>query len=349
MIFPKQEFQKASVKEANLDKGLLADMFDEIKKQKINIHSMVLLKDGARVFRASAFDHTEDTIENVYSISKSFTSVAIGILIDLKLVNLEDYVLFFFSKEVDSYLPAYEKLKVKHLLTMSSGQSEDIFNRLTPNDNIYQEFFNAPLRYEIGKKFQYQNASTLMLSAIVTKVTGKCVNDFLDEYLYKHIGIEKPVWDQVKNVNFGATGLRISTNDMARFGLLLLNDGNWDGKQIVSKNYLDEATKFQISTEESDLDIDKVGYGYQFWINSFGNYRCAGMFKQYIVINKEYNLVFACKAYEEREVLDLFDTYILESAKKGWRYVNWSLRDYIRAFKNNSKELIENEREKRIY
>ena len=349
MIFPKQEFEKASVKEADLDKGLLADMFDEIEKQKLNIHSMVLLKDGARVFRASAYDLTEDTVENVYSISKSFTSIAIGILIDLKLVNLEDYILFFFSNDIENYLPGYEQIKVKHLLSMTSGQAEDIFEKLTPNDNIFEKFFNVPLTYQPAEKFQYHNASTLILSAIVTKVSGRCVNDFLNEYLYKHIGMEKPIWDQVNDINFGATGLKISTNDMARFGLLLLNDGAWEGKQIVSKEYLKEATKLQINTEDLDVSVDKYGYGYQFWLNSFGDFRCAGLYKQYIVVNKEFNLVFAIKAYEDRETLDLFKNYILEAAKKGWHYVGWSLRDYIRSFKNNSKELIDLEKEKRIY
>ncbi|MCK5732356.1 MAG: serine hydrolase, partial [Tenericutes bacterium] len=105
MVFPKSEFQKASVKEADLSKGLLADMFDEIEEKKLNIHSMMLLKDGNRVFRAGAYDHDETTIENVYSVAKAFTSVAIGILSDMNLINLDDYVLFFFSKEVTEYLP----------------------------------------------------------------------------------------------------------------------------------------------------------------------------------------------------------------------------------------------------
>ena len=348
MIFPKSEFNKASVKDADINKGLLADMFDEIDKEKINIHSMILLKDGSRVFRASAHDFTEDTPENVYSVSKSFTSVAIGMLQDMKLVNIEDNVLFYFAKEVDNYLPEYENLKVKHLLTMSSGQERDIFDELTPNDNPFEKFFNTPLKYKPGETFQYHNMSTFMLSAICTMVTGKSVNDFLNEYLYPIIGMEKPEWDQVNNISFGATGLRISANDMARFGLLLLNDGNWDGHQIVSKEYIQEATRKQIDTPDTEK-ADQFGYGYQFWINSFGNYRCAGWFRQYIIINKKWNLFFVTKAYEERQTLDLFETYILPAVEKGWNYVNYSLRDYIRKFKINSREVIEEEKEKRIY
>ncbi len=348
MVFPKIEFSKASVKDANINKGLLVDLFNKIEDEKMNIHSMVLLKDGLRVFRASAYDYTEDTKENVYSISKSFTSVAIGILQDLKLLNIEDYVLFYFSGEVENYLPEYEGLKIKHLLSMSVGQVNDVFYDATPNDNMYELFFNQELIHAPGEVFSYNNGASFMLSAIVTKVTGKTLNDFLNEYLYQPIGMEKPEWSQVNNISFGCTGLQISTNDMARFGLLLLNDGTWDGKQIVSKDYLKQATSLQMDTSNIENPYDHFGYGYQFWLNSFGDFRCAGYYKQYIIINKEYNLVFAIKAYEERETLDLFEKYILEAAKTGWNYCDYSLRDYTRRFHLNSEEIIKKEKEMRI-
>ncbi|MBN2540333.1 MAG: serine hydrolase, partial [Bacilli bacterium] len=196
----------------------------------------------------------------------------------------------------------------------------------------------------------YSNFCTLMLSAIVTKITGRSLNDFLNEYLYSVIGIEKPQWNQVHNISFGATGLQISANDMARFGLLLLNDGNWDGTQVVSKEYLDLATNVRIETQsiEFQYDYDKYGYGYQFWMNSFGDFRCAGAWQQYIIINKEYNLVFVIKSYEERDVLSLFENYVLKAAKTGWNYCDYSLRDYTRRFKINSQEIIEKEKEIRF-
>jgi len=123
MVFPKQDFNKASVKDADVNKGLLVDLFNKIDEEKINIHSMLLLKDGSRVFRASAYEYDEDTCDDVYSISKSFTSVAIGILYDMNLIKLDDYVLFYFSNDVKDYLPGYELLKIKHLLTMTVGQA----------------------------------------------------------------------------------------------------------------------------------------------------------------------------------------------------------------------------------
>ncbi|MBN2540066.1 MAG: beta-lactamase family protein, partial [Bacilli bacterium] len=160
MVFPKTEFNKASVKDANINKGLLVDLFNQIDEDKLNIHSMLLLKDGSRVFRASAHEYDEDTREEVYSVSKSFTSVAIGILYDLKLLALDDYVLFYFQDDVKEYLPEYESLKIRHLLTMSAGQEKDIFKELTPNDNIFEKFFNQPLIHKPGETFMYSNFCT---------------------------------------------------------------------------------------------------------------------------------------------------------------------------------------------
>lgn len=347
MIFPKHEFNKASVKDADMHKGLLVDMFNVIDEEQYNIHNLMLLKSGSRVFRASAEGFDEDTKEEVYSVSKSFTSVAIGILSDMNLLNIDDYVLFYFKNDIDQYSPGYEKLQIRHLLTMSVGQETDVFSSLTPKDNFFESFFNQPLIHNPGEVFMYSNIASFMLSAIVTKVTGRSMNDFLHEYLYSKIGIEKPHWNQVGNINFGATGLHISANDMARFGLLLLNDGNWDGIQIVSKAYLDQATTKQIDTKNVLNEFGKYGYGFQFWMNRFGDYRAAGMYSQFIFINKEHELVFVAKSYDDRYMGDLFSDYIIPACKEGWRYCDYSLRDYTRRFKINSVPRIEKERETR--
>lgn len=345
MVFPKQEFNKASVKDANLDKGQLVDLFNEIEKEKFNIHSLLLVRNGSRVFHAEAEGYTSDTRDEVYSVSKSFLSVAIGILIDKSLLNLEDYVLFFFKNDVKNYLPEYENLKVKHLLTMSVGQAEDAFSSLNPDSNVFEVFFNQALTSKPGETFMYNNFASFMLSAIVTKVTGKSTNDFLNEYVYNVIGMEKPVWHEVSGISLGATGLQVSSHDLARFGLLLLNDGFWDGQKVVSKNYLEAATSKQIDTSNQEKDYDQFGYGYQFWMNSFGDFRCTGYKSQHVVINKEFNLVFVCKANEERKILYLFENYVLKATKSGYKLNEFSLRDFTRRFKSHSHKLIELEKE----
>jgi CubicO group peptidase (beta-lactamase class C family) len=338
MVFPKNEFNKISCKEANINKGILVDMFNKIEDKKYNIHSMILLKDGSKVFDAYAHDFNEERRSNVYSVSKSFLSIAIGILIDRKLLDLENYVLFYFSEEVKDYLNDYEKLKVKHLLTMTVGQSKDHFIDLTPTENPFEVFFNTPLDNEPGSVFMYNNFASFILSAIVTKVTGESLNDFLNKNLYKIIGIEKPHWDNVNNISFGCTGLNVNLNDMARFGLLLLNDGKWDQTEVISKDYLDKAFTKHIQEPNSPLF-----YGYHFWISNQYVF-AAGMFRQYVVVDKRYNLIFAMQAYEENDVLGLYNNYIVKAIEKGWNYCEYSLRDFIKKFRYNSIPLVEKEK-----
>ena len=341
MIFPKEDFNKKSCKEANLNKGLIVDMFNKIEDEMYNIHSMMLVKDGSKVFEAYAHDFDSTSKNNVYSVSKSFTSVAIGILVDLGLLNLDNFVLYYFNEEVKDYLKEYEMLRIKHLLTMTVGQEKDLFSELTPKDNPFEIFFNTPLVNEPGQVFLYSNFASFLLSAIVTKVTGKSMNDFLNEYLYKKIGMEKPQWTSINNYTFGCTGLEISLQDMARFGVLILNEGLWEDEQIVSKEYLKAALDKQIAEPGTPFY-----YGYQFWIGR--NYQmAAGMYKQYIIIDKRYNVVFAMQAYEERDVLALYLNYIVKACEKGYEYSELSIRDFVRKFRYNSIPIIEKEKNER--
>ncbi|MBU0997697.1 MAG: beta-lactamase family protein [Firmicutes bacterium] len=338
MVFPHKEFEKASCRDANIEKGLLADMFDFIEKEKLDIHSMILLKDGAKVFDAYAPGYYRYHNEEIYSISKSFTSVAIGICQDKGLLKVDDFILSFFKDSVKEPTPGYEKITIKHLLTMSVGQEKDILQDLSPKDDAIDKFFHVNLVHEPGTVFMYNNSATFILSAIVTKVTRKSTNDFLAEVLYPILEIEKPVWDSFDGISMGAFGMKLNTIDMAKFGLLLVNDGLWKDTQVVSKAYLDEAGKSHISTKNWDNPRDQYGYGYQFWMNDFGDYRAAGWLKQYIVINKRFNVVFVTQAKEEKELLDLFSNFILPALEKGWLYDNVSLREYIRKFEGRHHE-----------
>ena len=348
MLFPKNDFNKISCKEAYVDKHHLMDMFEHIDKEKINIHQMILLQDGSKVFDAYAKGH-EDKKENVYSVSKSFTSIAIGILIDQGVLSLEDYVLFYFANDLKKYKDGYEKLKLKHLLTMTVGQASDRYYGLSDQHDPIEIFFNTPLKHEPGTVFYYSNFTTLMLSIIVTKVTGQTLNAFLDKKLYQKIGLNDIEWPEYAGYSLGCTGLRLSVKDMARFGLLLLNEGSWNGEQIVSKKYIKAATSMQMKTTNQDNPDDQEGYGYQFWMNDCGDYKAVGLYNQLIIINQKFNLVFACIAYEERRLSRLFCDYILKGFESGYKTTYLSLKDAIKVFYNHSEQRLEEEKKVRKY
>jgi len=344
MNFPHKDFEKASCKDANIEKAMLVDMFDKIDSDKLNLHAMILVKDASKVFDAYAAGYGPEFKENVYSISKSFTSVAIGILQDRGLLKVEDLVLPYFKNEVKTWNPAFDKLTIKHLLTMCVGHAYDLSYEVKGIQDPIQLFFSSEVVEQPGTKFMYNNFASFMLSALVTQLTKKSLADFLYENLFQILEIEKPVWQKIGKYTNGASGLELSAVDLAKFGLLLLNNGKWKETQIVSSDYIRVATSFQVPTSHVDNPKDQFGYGYQFWMNDFGDYRCAGMFKQYIVINKEFNAVFVTQAYEERELLNLFTSYVIPGFRNGWVYDSYTLRNYIHRFHENSLEIIKNEK-----
>jgi CubicO group peptidase (beta-lactamase class C family) len=347
MLYPGRDFEKASCRDASLDKSLLVEMFDHIQEHKINIHQMVLLRDGAKIFDAYADSFGPQTREEVYSISKSFTSVAIGMLADKGRIDLDTPAIRYLNVPSTALAQGADRITVRHLLTMTTGHDRCRLFDEGVHANPVEMFFGFPLDTPPGTHFVYENHASFILSAIVTALTKQTVNDFLDERLYQKIGIVKPVWKQLGDISYGAFGLELGALDMARFGHFCLNEGSWKGDQIVSRNYMREALKFQVPTAHVDNPRDRFGYGYQFWINDFGDARAAGMFKQYIVIQREFGVVFAVQSYEEREVLDLFSRFILPAFFKGWSDSIHSLRDYIYRFTMESKPVVATEKQNR--
>ncbi len=347
MIYPTRDFEKASCRDAAIDKVELINLFDVIEEKQYNIHSMVLLRDGAKIFDVYADSFGPNTREEIYSISKSFTSIAIGICQDLGYLTLDQSAYSFFRDQVKHPIDGAQQITIRHLLTMTVGHSKDFLFEANPKQSLIETFFSLPLEHEVGTYFVYNNFATYMLSAIVSRVTGKTLNDFLDEVLYHKIGIVKPIWKEYQGISIGAYGLALGALDLARFGHLLLSEGTWKGEQIVSRAYIREATANHISTSHVENPKDRYGYGYQFWMNDFQDYRAAGLYKQYIVINKEFNCVFVVQAYEDRELLDLFTTHILGGFMKGWQYTYHSLRDGLYRFHIQSKPRIETEKQNR--
>jgi CubicO group peptidase (beta-lactamase class C family) len=347
MLYPGRDFEKASCRDASVDKSLLVEMFDFIQDQKLNIHQMVLLRDGAKIFDAYADSFGPQTREETYSISKSFVSVAIGILLDRGWLDLQRPAIEYVNVPKESVAKDADRITVWNLLTMTTGHDRCHLFDEDVQKNPVERFFQIPLSHQPGSHFVYENHASFLLSAIVSAVTKQPLNDFLDEVLYQKIGIVKPQWKQLGNINYGAFGLELAALEMARFGHLCLNEGSWKGESIVSRGYMREALKYQVSTAHVDNPRDRYGYGYQFWINDFGDARAAGMFKQYIVTMREFGIVFAVQSYEEREVLDLFSRFILPAFFKGWSDSIHSLRDYIYRFTIDSKPLIAEERKNR--
>jgi CubicO group peptidase (beta-lactamase class C family) len=261
-----------------------------VEKQKLKVEGIIVRQHNKEL---AQHRWIPEQPRHVFSVSKSFASVAIGMAIDEGLLWLSDKVTKVFPRKKSD--ARWDALTLEHLLTMNMGYPE-----YTRPDNI-KEALAHKLTRDPGTYFLYDSACTLLASAMLTKATGLTVRDFLLDRLFRPLGISDPVWDESNDgYTMAAVGLHITTSDMAVFGQFLLQRGNWEGKQLVSTAWLDAATRTQVPTLPSQDKPDyDLGYGYQFWTCRHGAFRCDGRDAQFIVVIPSLDAVIAINSDEE--------------------------------------------------
>ncbi|MDR2394476.1 MAG: beta-lactamase family protein [Treponema sp.] len=288
----------------------ITSYIEALDRQQLQMDGLLVLQQGRQI---GAHRWTPDTHRNVYSVSKSFTSIAVGMAIGEGKLALTDRVLDAFGDRVPNPAPRLSALTLEHLLTMSRGYPQ--FTR----PRTVAEVLAQPLRYDPGTVFVYDNASTFLASALLTKATGQTLRAFLVERLFSNLGIPDPVWAESEDgFTLGATGLELSTEELGVFGQFLLQRGNWQGTQLVAAQWIDGATRTQIPTlnprfKDSLAPDYDLGYGYQFWICRHGAYRCDGKAGQFVVVLPRQEAVVAITAHEVRmkPILSLLWEHIL--------------------------------------
>jgi hypothetical protein len=229
----------------------------------------------------------------LYSLSKSFTSTAVGLAVAEGKLSVDDEVLKFFPEHAPSNPSANLKaMRISDLLRMSTGQQTEPSR---PADQPWTKAFLAhPVPFKPGTHFLYNTSGTYMLSAIVQKATGQNLLDYLTPRLFEPLGIERPTWEMSpEGVATGGYGLSIRTEDIARFGQLFLQKGQWQSKQLVPESWIEAATARQTSNGSSPNSDWDQGYGYQFWRCRHGAYRGDGAFGQYCIVLPEQDAVIA--------------------------------------------------------
>ena len=294
---------------------------------RLVFHNIMIVKDG-KVVIEDTFDPEwpAERPQHVFSASKTLTALAVGLAVDDGLMTVEDKVTDYFPdklpEEVSDNLKA---LKVKDLLTMQCGHATDptwdtmaaydTLNMelpLKPGADLAAAFFNHPFVFAPGTFFCYNSLCTYMASAIVQKVTGKTIRDYLDERVFKYLGIQTPEWDMDEDgVCCGGWGLHLRMEDMAKIGQLMLQKGLWGDRQLISAEWIDEQTRKHIDNYPNGLTREQIdqppfypierndwvaGYGYQTWRNTVGGYRADGAWGQMIIVLPEKNAVIAARA-----------------------------------------------------
>lgn len=281
------------------------------------MHSFILLRHG-RVVAEGWWEPYRPMDQHIlFSLSKSFTSTAIGLLIAEGRLAVDDPVLSFFPDEAPPEPSAnLRAMRVHHLLSMSTGHTFDtMFPMFTQSDKSWPQVFLAqPIEAEPGRQFLYQNGPPYMLSAIVQKLTGGRMLDYLQPRLFAPLGIANPRWDtSPEGIELGGWGMSLTTADIAMFGQLYLQRGVWQDSRILPEAWVAAATARQVANGTAPDNDWEQGYGYYFWRCRHGAYRGDGAFGQYCVVMPEQDAVLAITSgfFDMQPPLDLVWEHLL--------------------------------------
>ena len=303
--------RRASPEAQGVSSPALLDFVDALDKTISEAHGLVLLRHGHVVAEGWWAPYGPEIPHMLFSLTKSFTSTAIGLAVAEGRLAVDDLVLLFFPEKaprrVSKNLAA---MRVRHLLTMSTGHTKDPTDRVVSQGegDWVKGFLAAPVEHAPGKPFVYNSAASHVLSAIVEKVTGQSVLDYLTPRLFEPLGIRPAHWDRdPRGICTGGWGLMLRTEDIARFGQLYLQGGIWNGTRILPEAWVREATAKQVDNGADPRNDWSQGYGYQFWRSRHNSYRGDGAFGQYCLVLPDLDAVLAINsgATDMQAVLDV--------------------------------------------
>lgn len=310
-------------------KNGIANYIEASKKEKLDIHSIMVIKHGEKIYEYWKDEKNIDTPHILNSVSKTFTALAIGFAVKEKKINISDKVISFFPESCPELISSnLSEMTIKDLLTMTCGHEKDPSTLIRRNEDWVKGFLNYPVKFKPGTYFMYNSMCTYMLSAILLKVTGESLIDYLYPRLFLPLGIANVHWEKCPlGITCGGWGLFLRTEDIAKMGLLFLNNGKWKGKQIIDSQWIHEASKKQVNSRIAGLTPEDIvekgiepetsdwmqGYGYQMWRCRHNGYRADGANGQFVIVLPKQDIVIASTSHinNMQLALDLIWEYIL--------------------------------------
>ncbi len=285
--WPTKGWTTSTPEALGFDPVRLAKGLDDIRAWEPNIHSLLVIRRGAIVLNATFFPFAHDSLHDVASVTKSVTSTLIGIAVRRGLIkDLDQPLLSFFPERKVANLDERKKaITLRDVLTMRSGlecitdPTEVTLSRMMASPDWVQYVLDLPMTARPGTKFAYNSAAVHLLSVIVRRVTGMTALDFARKELFEPLGIKKADWpmDNQGTSNHGWGDLMLEPRDMAKVGFLFLNRGTWDGKVIVTPDWVETVTHKRPEVAETD-------YGYLWWIYKDQGFYARGRGGQYIIV-----------------------------------------------------------------
>lgn len=304
--------------EVGIPPSAILRFMEDMTERNMNLHSFMLLRHGKVAAEGYYSPFHKDLRHPIFSVSKSLTSAAIG----EGRISLEDKVIHFFpDKQPETVHPYTADMTIRHLLSMQTVHRKSTNKEAR---DIVFEYLHTPPSHPPGTVFAYDTTGTHTLCAILQRVTGTTVHDYLDNRLFQPIGMQDIEWETCPlGINLGGSGAYCTTEDLAKFGQLYLQDGLWNGIRILPEGWVELSTSKVVDNSSAGILLEgRSGYGYQFWRARRQAYCAFGAGGQFVLVIPEHDAVFVSTANtmlnrdEHQGILDGVWTHLVSSMQE---------------------------------
>ena len=296
--WPTENWRTSSPEAQGMDSQRLAEMLAAIEQQRLDLHSLLIIRNGYLVSENYFGPYGPDTRHQLYSVTKSFVATLIGIALDKGYIaGTDQHIMDFFPGRTFANLDEQKAaITLEDTLTMRTGldwqEGDPAYRAMYMSPDWVKSVLDEPMASAPGRQFNYCSGCSHVLSAIMQQTTDMNPRDFADQYLFRPLGITNVRWDTAaEGIPIGGWGLQLTPRDMAKLGYLYLRQGQWEDQQIVSAEWVENATRAHTETD------GELGYGYQWWTYPpLAAYTALGLGGQTIFVIPELDLVIVTTA-----------------------------------------------------
>lgn len=286
-------FEKARPEDTGISIDCISHFIDRLNKRQIPMHSLLIMHHDKLIFEGYYEPCRADTLHRMFSISKSFTSIAIGLLADEGKLSIEDPIIKYFPEKVpENVHPWIASMTIKNMLMMRTCHASTTYKLNMASDWV-ESFFTTPPTHPAGTIFHYDTSASHTLCALVEKLSGQTMLDYIKKKL-DILGLSESSY-MLKDpfgVSIGGSGLVALPIDLMKFGYFIAHKGLVSGRQLISPSYIDMAVSCLTETQiTAPVPSEAQGYGLQFWRGEKNGYTCYGMGGQLIIFLPDYDLI----------------------------------------------------------
>ena len=304
-------FERSTPEENGISSEYISNLLDYIDEKGIEVHSLMIAVGDKVIYEAAFAPYRIDDIHVLNSLSKLMTVTATGILVDQGVLSLDDHIVDFFPEiELGDDNPYMRDLQVKHLLSMTLGHSAPVDGREDEAERWIDFIMHEPIDIQPGTKYCYDSSATLLMSAVITRATGKTNDQVLrDSGFLEALDIQDLYWSVMpEGFSNGAGGARMRVEDLLKIGMLYMNNGNWQGQQLLSEDWCRKALGYEVVVSYEGY----TGYAFHWTNKDCGYIHATGAYGQHILFDPELNLTVAFVGAIKAIPQDLPAKYIIE-------------------------------------